>query len=71
MDRMRLAEIELRMQHRHADGSWGDLERRPAHHSPSDHDPEREWGNGVIYRCTTCDEEVRVAPLKDEDAPPI
>ncbi len=62
MDRFRTAELELRMQHRHSDGAWGTLQPRPMHHDAADHDPERDWENGRLYVCTTCDEEVRVAP---------
>jgi len=70
MERLRLAELDLQMQHRHNDGSWNPLERRPDHHDPADHDPERGWANGQVYVCTTCDEEVRIAPNEGDDAPP-
>jgi len=65
MDLLRVAEVSLRLQHRHDDGSWGSFEPAPPHHSPTDHDPERDWASGTIYRCTTCDEEVLVSPLED------
>lgn len=61
MDLIGRADLQLRMQHRHDDGTWATLEPRPAHDSPADHDPEREWADGVIYACTRCDELVRVA----------
>jgi hypothetical protein len=56
------SEYVFRFQHRHDDGTWGSLEPRPAHHDSADLDPEREWvGTDVrLYKCTTCDEEVRV-----------
>jgi hypothetical protein len=54
-----LAELSLRLEHRHSDGSWGELKR--SHHDPADHDPERDWAKGAIYSCTTCDEQVRVS----------
>ena len=57
----RLAEAQLRLQHRHADGSWGTLEPR-RHHTAVEHDPEREWEEGRVYECPTCDEVVRVGP---------
>ncbi len=62
MDLIGRADLQLRMQHRHDDGTWATLEPRPSHHSPAEHDPEREWADGVIYACTTCDELVRIAP---------
>lgn len=55
-----LAELSLRLEHRHSDGSWGELKR--SHHEVADHDPERDWAKGgAIYVCTTCDEQVRVS----------
>ncbi len=53
-----LAEMSLRLEHRHSDGSWYEFER--THHDPADHDPERQWANGEIYTCKACDEQVRV-----------
>lgn len=67
MDPTRIASMALLVQHRHRDGSWGTLEPRPAHHDPADHDPERHWGEGELYVCTRCDEQVRVGPA---DQPP-
>ena len=49
---------ELVLEHRHSDGSWGTLSR--SHHDPADHDMEREWKDGALFVCTTCDEHVRV-----------
>lgn len=53
-----LAEMSLRMEHRHLDGSWQEFER--TQHDPAGLDPERQWGNGEIYTCKVCDEQVRV-----------
>jgi hypothetical protein len=39
----------------------GTFEPTSSHHSPSDHDPERDWATGTIYKCTSCDEEIVVA----------
>ena len=69
MDFGRITELTLRLEHRHADGSWGELERRPSHHDPADHDPEREWGNRTIYQCKTCYEEVAVSTVDDPESP--
>ena len=68
MDLIGRSEYALRVQHRHNDGSWGDLAPRSDHHGPADHDPERDWPEGRIYVCTTCDEEVRIT---SEDAPVV
>ena len=59
----------LRLEHRHDDGSWSTLEPRPSHHDPAEHDPERDWANGRIYVCSSCNEEVRVTDLASEDGP--
>ncbi len=53
-----LAEMTLRLQHRHGD-RFVDLERVPSHDAAST-DPERDWGKGQIYRCPACAEEIRV-----------
>ena len=60
MDLIGRADYQLRVQHRHDDGSWATLELRPEHNSPADHDPERDWADGVTFACTRCDELVRV-----------
>ncbi len=51
--------LELgRMQHGHGNDEWHDMvEVTPEH---SDADPERDWSHGRIFRCTTCEDEIRV-----------
>ena len=61
MDLARIAELNLRFQHRHDDGSVGTFEPEPSHHSPNAHDPERDWASGTIYKCTSCDEEITIS----------
>ncbi|MEO8570813.1 MAG: hypothetical protein ABI553_03850 [Chloroflexota bacterium] len=65
MDLLRASEVSLKLRHLHDDGSWASFEPARSHHDPSDHDPEREWANGTIYKCTSCDEEVLVAPVAE------
>ena len=67
IDRLHM-ELDLRLQHQHADGSWGTLVPIEPHDS-AELDPERTWKNGRIYACTSCDEKVRVAPVADEPIP--
>jgi hypothetical protein len=69
MDFGRIAELTLRVHHRHEDGSWGSFEPGPSHHDPDAHDEEREWANGTLYRCTTCDEEIVVGHVDDPGSP--
>ena len=72
MDLLQIAEYTVRLQHRHEDGSLGTFEAvERSHHSPSDHDPERDWGNGTIYRCGTCDEEIVVTPVDPPGRPVV
>jgi hypothetical protein len=60
MDLARVADLNLRFTHRHDDGSVGTFEPTRVHHDPADHDPERDWATGTIYKCTSCDEEIAV-----------
>ena len=62
MDLSRLREAEYQLTHRHDDGSWGQLVEAPLHHGATEHDPERRWGMGRLFRCRTCDEAVLVVP---------
>lgn len=59
--------LELQLQHRHADGSWAEMQA--ADHDPASSDPEREWANGQIFVCKACGEEVRVSHAADEPFP--
>jgi hypothetical protein len=65
----RIDQLSLRVRHRHSDGSWGALDAQPSHHDPAAHDPERDWANGTIYVCRTCDEEVQIGPFDDPGSP--
>jgi hypothetical protein len=57
-----LADRSIVVEHRHGDGSWGRMEGKGGHHDPAAHDPEQEWQYGVVFRCDSCDEEVRLTP---------
>jgi hypothetical protein len=61
MDPSRIVEVEYRLAHRHKDGSYGEMEEIQ-HHSPADHDPERQWGLRRIFRCRSCEEYATVVP---------
>jgi hypothetical protein len=52
--------VALLLQHRHADGSWSAMVEARAHHDAADHDAERGWRFGRIFRCASCSEEVAV-----------
>jgi hypothetical protein len=70
MDLSRLREVEYQVSHRHADGSWGSLVEAPPHHGAVEHDAERGWGRGRLFRCSSCDEAVLIVPT-DADGDPI
>jgi hypothetical protein len=57
-------EAMYKIQHRHKDGAWADMEEDRSHHDPADHDPERKLGLNRIFRCRTCDESVEIVPDK-------
>jgi hypothetical protein len=63
---LRIGEAMYRVQHRHKDGSWADMEQVESRHGVSDHDPERGWLTGTLFRCRTCQEGVELTPMSEE-----
>jgi hypothetical protein len=61
------AEELYRIQHRHNDGTYADMEEVPTHHDAAQHDPERWWSKVRVFRCTKCEESLVIGP--EEDAP--
>ena len=68
MDLARSAEFQLRLSHRHNDGTWSDLEPRPGH-DPAERDPEQRWGASQLFVCRSCDEQVRVETSESSNPP--
>jgi hypothetical protein len=60
MDQARIAEIALRIEHRHSDDTWGVMEEERRHPDSAALDMERGWGIRRIFRCTSCPESVTV-----------
>ena len=58
----------LTIEHRHSDGSWAELEPEGPPHDAAEHDAERQWLKGRIYRCSRCSEEIRVTVEPDEQS---
>jgi hypothetical protein len=58
----------MRLEHHHSDGSWSPME--PIHQGQADHDAERGWLKGLIFRCKTCQEEVSVTQGFEEEGGP-
>jgi hypothetical protein len=55
------------MEHSHADGSWHAMEQVAS--EPAVEDPERGWIRGVIYKCQTCEEQIRVISPVGPESP--
>ncbi len=53
-----------RLEHRHGD-SWHEMHDVTPEHSPAESDPERNWARARIFRCGSCDDEVRVVTRED------
>jgi hypothetical protein len=71
MDQARIAEIALRIEHRHSDDTWGEMREERSHHDSADHDPERSWGVRRLFRCTSCSETVTVITGEEEGGAPL
>ncbi len=66
METQHMLEADLRLQHRHADGSWVELTEDHEHANPADHDTERQWPTGRIFRCKSCPGAFSVTPVDAE-----
>ena len=70
MDQLRSLELQYRIEHRHADGSWAEMVEHRQPPDAADVDVERSWGLRRIFRCATCPESVTLEPgsAGDDDA---
>ena len=66
MDRPTFDQVQFLMEHRHGD-RW--VPMTPERHGPAEHDPERDWARGRVYRCELCDEWIRVSPEPAREPP--
>ena len=70
MENLRFVETAYRLQHQHGDGSWSPMEEESrGHHTSVEHDPERSWLRGRIFRCSSCGETATIVP-GSEGSPP-
>jgi hypothetical protein len=69
VDQHWFAENEYRLEHRHEDGAWVPMTEERSHHDPADHDVERSWVNGRIFKCTACEKIARV--LSGDETDPV
>jgi len=65
----RLLQLQYQVEHRHADGSWGEMTEERQPHDAAETDPERGWSLRRVFRCTVCDELISVVD-NSETAPP-
>jgi hypothetical protein len=70
MENLRFVESAYRIQHKHGDGSWSPMEEEPRsrHHTSVEHDPDRSWLRGRIFKCSSCDETMTV--VEDSEGGP-
>ena len=55
------AQFELaRLEHNHGNNDWHEMNEVSGDHDAAGSDPERQWARGRIYRCSTCEDEIRV-----------
>ena len=62
MEQQHMLEADLKLQHRHADGTWSELAEDHEHPNPADRDEERSWAKHRIFRCRSCPESITVLP---------
>lgn len=60
---------DLRLEHQHTDGTWTPME--PVHHGEPEHDAERGWLRGLVFRCGSCNEIVKVTTAGDPEVEPV
>jgi len=64
-----LSQFELaRFQHSHGGDDWHDMHEVAPAHDSAESDSERSWARGRIFRCSTCEEEIRV--MTSDQEPP-
>lgn len=56
-----------RFEHSHGNGEWHEMIESSPAHDAAEGDPERAWQKGQVFRCTTCEDEIRVS-LPEGDA---
>jgi hypothetical protein len=55
------AQFELaRLEHHHGGNEYHDMYEVSEPHDSAESDPERNWARGRIYRCSVCEDEIRV-----------
>ncbi len=55
-----------RFEHNHGGDSWHDMHEVSPSHDSAESDPERDWQRGRVFRCSTCEDEIRVSTPDDD-----
>ena len=61
-------ELNNRLKHGHGNNEWHDMVEVTPAHDAAEGDPERSWAGGRVFRCSTCEAEIRIAG--EDEAPP-
>lgn len=61
-------ELTNRIQHSHGANDWHDMVEVTPSHDAAESDPERAWSSGRIFRCSTCEDEIKV--MTPDQEPP-
>ena len=64
------SQFGLALGHHHGGDEWHEMYEVDPHDS-AETDPERLWPNGRIFRCSACQDEVRVQLPNEEVERPI
>ena len=54
----------IRLEHGHGNNEWHPMNEVP--HDAAQNDPEREWGRHRIFKCSTCEDEIRIATPENQ-----
>ena len=62
------SQFELaRLEHHHGGNEFHEMYEVTEPHDAAETDPERQWRHGKIFRCSVCEDEIRVS-LPDPSA---
>jgi hypothetical protein len=59
-----------RFEHSHGGNDWHDMTEVSPPHDSAEGDPERAWQKGRVFRCSSCEDEIRVSTADEQAARP-
>ena len=57
-----------RFEHSHGGDEWHVMDEVEPGHDSAEHDPERQWQRGRVFKCSTCDDSIRVVLPEETQA---